>query len=454
TALKLINELNLFPKQDANVVIDLIPDHNDAKSFSEPISEKLISLADSPVGDLAHHAGYFTLPNTTGARMFYYFFESRSGNRSEPVVAWLTGGPGCSGSLALFYENGPFQITSNLSLVWNEFGWDQVSNLIYVDQPIGTGFSYTSSSDDIRSTSSEAAVDFYNFLEAFFEKHPEYSKNEFYLIGESYAGHYVPAFASYINGRNNRSDGIYINLKGIGIGNGLTNSGIQYKADPDYALNMKLIDHETYDSIEPTASECERQAEACGNGTETSCSDAFRTCNTVFSDIVNSAVNGNINYYDVRKQCEGSLCYDFSNLDKFLNLKSVKEALGVGQDIDFVSCSTAVYDEMANDFMKNYEDAIPQLLRNGIRTLIYAGEYDLICNWLGNERWVEEMVWEGQAEFRRSTAEGFTVDGREMGLKRTTSIHGELTFLKVYNAGHLVPMDQPKASLEMLRRFI
>ena len=78
----------------------------------------------------------------------------------------------------------------------------------------------------------------------------------------------------------------------------------------------------------------------------------------------------------------GSLCYDFSNLEKFLNLKSVRQSLGVG-DIEFVSCSPTVYQAMLLDWMRNLEVGIPELLENDIKVLIYAGEYDLICNWLG-----------------------------------------------------------------------
>ena len=89
-----------------------------------------------------------------------------------------------------------------------------------------------------------------------------------------------------------------------------------------------------------------------------------------------------LQYYDVRKKCEGSLCYDFSNMEKFLGQNSVKEALGVG-NIDFVSCSTTVYTAMLIDWMRNLEVGIPALLEDGIKLLVYAGEYDLICNWLG-----------------------------------------------------------------------
>lgn len=63
-------------------------------------------------------------------RLFYFFFESRN-RKSDPVVIWLTGGPGCSSELAMFYENGPFKITKNLSLVWNEYGWDKVDLLFF-----------------------------------------------------------------------------------------------------------------------------------------------------------------------------------------------------------------------------------------------------------------------------------------------------------------------------------
>jgi serine carboxypeptidase-like clade 4 len=86
-------------------------------------------------------------------------------------------------------------------------------------------------------------------------------------------------------------------------------------------------------------------------------------------------------YYDIRKK-SGDLSYDFSNMETFLNLKTVREALGVG-DLEFVSCSGTVYEAMLEDWMKNLEVGIPALLEDGIKLLVYAGEYDLICNWLG-----------------------------------------------------------------------
>ena len=127
-------------------------------------------------------------------RMFYFFFESRN-NKDDPVVIWLTGGPGCGSELALFYENGPFHIANNLSLTWNDYGWDQVkifmfplwkgwhqncflirfnnffflilqaSNILFVDQPTGTGFSYSSEESDIRHDETGISNDLYDFLQ-------------------------------------------------------------------------------------------------------------------------------------------------------------------------------------------------------------------------------------------------------------------------------------------------
>ncbi|PNX71157.1 serine carboxypeptidase 48-like protein [Trifolium pratense] len=161
-------------------------------------------------------------------------------------------------------------------------------------------------------------------------------------------------------------------------------------------------------------------------------------------------IAGNINHYDIRKKCGGGLCYDFNKVETFLNLKTVREALGVG-DLEFVSCSGTVYNAMLEDWMKNLEVGIPALLEDGIKLLVYAGEYDLICNWLGNSRWVDAMNWSGQKEFTASPTTPYLVDSEEAGILKS---HGPLAFLKVKDAGHMVPMDQPKAALEMLKDWM
>ncbi|KAF6166943.1 hypothetical protein GIB67_037456 [Kingdonia uniflora] len=445
---KLIRELNLFPR-DAKLVNESssLGVVNDGSRIVEKRFE-LSVLGDSgaSVADLGHHAGYFKIKDSYAARMFYFFFESRS-NKSDPVVIWLTGGPGCSSELALFYENGPFKIASNMSLSWNDYGWDKVSNLIYVDQPTGTGFSYSSDNRDLRTNEEGVSNDLYDFLQAFFAAHPDYANNDFFITGESYAGHYIPAFAARVHKGNKANEGIHINLKGFGIGNGLTDPAIQYNAYTDYALQMGIITQSEHDIIDQSLPECEQAIQSCATNGGNDCLTAFYDCTDIFDQIMN--YNRDMNYYDIRKKCEGNLCYDFSNMETFLNLKTTRTALGVG-NIEFVSCSPAVYNAMELDWMKDLEVGIPALLNDGISMLIYAGEYDLICNWLGNSRWVHAMKWSGQQEFARASNVSFVVDGAEAGILKS---YGPLSFLKVHNAGHMVPMDQPKAALDILRRW-
>ncbi|TVU33666.1 hypothetical protein EJB05_25498 [Eragrostis curvula] len=378
---RLIRALNLLPKEAGSAGAgDGVPSVAPGE-----LLERRVTLPGLPKGvsDLGHHAGYFRLPHTHDARMFYFFFESR-GKKDDPVVIWLTGGPGCSSELAVFYENGPFTIADNMSLVWNQFGWDTISNIIFVDQPTGTGFSYSSDDRDTRHDETGVSNDLYDFLQVFFQKHPEFAKNDFYITGESYAGHYIPAFASRVHQGNKASEGIHINLKGFAIGNGLTDPEIQYKAYTDYALEMNLIEKSDYERINNFIPPCEFAIKMCGTNGKSSCMAAYMVCNSIFNSIMKLV--GTKNYYDIRKECEGKLCYDFSNLEKFF----------------------------------------------------------------GNSRWVHSMEWSGQKDFVSSHEQSFVVDGTEAGVLKS---HGPLSFLKVHNAGHMVPMDQPKASLEMLRRF-
>ncbi|KAF1885330.1 hypothetical protein Lal_00029219 [Lupinus albus] len=441
---RLIRSFNLFPEDLVNI-IDNEPGFTPGSLVEKKFS--FLGASGPSVEDLGHHAGYYSLPHSKAARMFYFFFESRT-NKDDPVVIWLSGGPGCSSSIALFYENGPFKIAKNFSLVWNDYGWDKASNILFIDQPTGTGFSYTSDETDIRSDEAGVSNDLYDFLQAFFKEHPQFSKNEFYITGESYAGHYIPALASRVHKGNNAKEGIPINLKGFAIGNGLTNPGVQYPAYTDYALDKGLITKGDQDSINKLIPDCKRATQSCETNGGESCEDARYACQSIFESIL--AITGNINYYDVRKLCDGQLCYDFSYAVSFLNDERVKTALGV-KNLKFISCSETVYRAMSNDWMKNLEVDIPSLLEDGIRMLVYAGEEDLICNWLGNSRWVHAMKWSGQKGFKSATTVKFVVDGAAAGDLTT---HEALSFLKIYKAGHMVPMDQPKAALQMLKAWM
>jgi hypothetical protein len=161
---------------------------------------------------------------------FYWFFESRDSSADEntPLFIWLTGGPGCSSTLALLAENGPCSVKEDGSgTTPNEHSWNSNAHALWLDQPTGVGYSYGKVDDSSEEMVGENA---YYFLQSFLQSHPEYQNNPLFITGESYAGHYVPAITHRIwQGNNDMKEGtIQLNLQGMAIGNGLTNPEIQY----------------------------------------------------------------------------------------------------------------------------------------------------------------------------------------------------------------------------------
>lgn len=383
--------------------------------------------------------------------MFYFFFENRdSPSTDAPVILWMTGGPGCSSELAVFYENGPYHIKEDLTLVPNPYGWDAAGSIIYVDQPINTGFSFSDDERDRVYDEATVSADMLDFLLTFLDAHPEFKGKDFYVTGESYAGHYVPAvsYAIYKYSKESRSNDI--GLEGLAIGNGLTDPAIQYGAYADYALKNGLIPKAVHSAVKAVYPACKFGINAC-NALDNAviCRLALQFCQiSQFSSIL--AVAGNINVYDIRKECIGPLCYDFSRLDEYINQPHVRKELGVG-DRAWEACNMDVNFDMQGDWMKNYDTVVIPMLEDGLRVMIYAGVQDLICNWLGNERWMNALPWSNATQFNLAPEKTWTVNGTEAGTVRTAS---GFSMVKVSGAGHMVPMDKAENSLDMITKFV
>ena len=107
--------------------------------------------------------------------------------------------------------------------------------------------------------------------------------------------------------------------------------------------------------------------------------------------------------------------------------------------------------EFSGDWMHDYQQMIPDQLAAGIRVLIYAGDQDYICNWLGNHAWVNALPWPHKAEFNAAVPTNWTVAGEAAGTRQHAA---NFTFLRVYDAGHMVPRDQPARALAMVNAFL
>jgi len=392
---------------------------------------------------VVQHYGYINVNPELNANVFYWMFESQSKPSTDPVVLWMTGGPGCSSELALFFENGPFTVGANGNLHDNPYSWNKFVNIIYVDQPVGTGFSYADS--DYVHDEKAVAIEMYAFLTKFFAKFPQYSKQDFYVIGESYGGHYVPTVGLKVLIENNKNPSKHINLKGISIGNGWVSPKVQYGGYGPFAYMNNLIDQATYAQMNQTLKKCVSLID------QQDYDDAAYVCSNIMGAVLNYA--GNINYYNIKLQCNPPpLCYDFSNVTNYLNTPSVQRSLGVySQGITWETCNDEVNGLFGNDVIESFRYEIPAILANKIPVVIYNGDYDLICNWVGGKMWVESMSWPGKASFDAAPMKTWRVGNTPAGEAKTAN---GLTFVRVYAAGHMVPHDQPKNALDLLNRVV
>lgn len=157
-----------------------------------------------------------------------------------------------------------------------------------------------------------------------------------------------------------------------------------------------------------------------------------------------------MNPYDIREQCKiKPLCYDFSDVKDWLGQPHVQDALGV--DKEWQSCNTTVNRMFSKDWMHQFQWTVPPLLHNDTRVLIYAGDVDFVCNWIGNKAWTKDLSWAGKQQFNQAEDKDWEVDGKVSGKLRT---YNGLSFLQVFDAGHMVPLDKPKESLQMLTEFL
>ena len=262
--------------------------------------------------------------------------SSRNTPATDPVVLWLTGGPGCSSLLAAFTENGPCLVPETGAnagkAVFNPFAWNSNATVIWLDQPAGVGFSTGSETD---KDEADVAVDAYAFLQAFFKAHVDLQDLPFFVAGESYGGHYAPAI-SYAVAQGNKAlqpGDVKINLEGLLVGNGLTVPVAQYPkyAEMAYNYSIQKIGHPvislaTYEQMTKELDVCLPLIAACQKDTA-SCALAQSVCNNAQ---IGPYEQTGLNPYDIRAPCTfPPLCYDESHVTSFFNSAPIQAALGV-----------------------------------------------------------------------------------------------------------------------------
>lgn len=362
-----------------------------------------------------NHPGFIGL--TEYDSVFYWLFKSRSNKIEDPLIIWLSGA-GCSAVLPVFKGNGPYRINNDLSLSLNPYSWNTNSNVVYFEQP----------------------SDFYTYLVLFLEKFPEFKGKPIYIGGEAFSGHYVPDLSSYLHIRNN-SD---INIVGVLLENSWVNPSLQYPSDVEYAYESNLIGIIKYSLVKMAYIPCASLINS-GNWPY-----AFITCSATTSQIV-GLFSKNFNIYDKRQKCINSpICYDFSTIEKFLMRSDVILDLGFKGKNMWDTCKVKISDPIGAD-LGDMSSKITYLLNNNIFVFVYHGDQDFVYNWKGGEAWTKAVEWPYKQEFNDASYNDWKVDGVLAGEYKQVK---NLVFLKVFNSGHIVAMDQPKVSLKILEKLL
>ncbi|CAF1711727.1 unnamed protein product [Brassica napus] len=392
-------------------------------NFAEgyPEEELVVRLPGQPKVLFRQYAGYVEVDSKTGRSLFYYFVEAATQPETKPLTLWLNGGPGCSSvGGGAFTELGPFYPTGDgRGLRINSMSWNKASNLLFVESPAGVGWSYSNTSSDYNTGDETTAKDMLVFLMRWFSKFPELKSRDFFLTGESYAGHYIPQLADAILSYNRQSSGFKINVKGIAIGNPLLKLNTDTSAVYEYLwshgiisdeLRLEIIRRCDFNNIPNVSNACIKATTEAG------------------------VVSQFIDVYDVLRD----LCYP-SIVQQEPRLKKMATHMSIGVDV----CMT---------YERKFYFNLPEVQHGFFAYYVTAcGDQDSIVPFLGTRTNIRELAHD--LNFSTTLPYGHWFHKDQVG-GWVTEYGKLLTFATVRGAAHMVPYAQPARALHMFSFFV
>lgn len=400
------------------------------------------------VDKVNQHSGYIDTP--AGDHLFYWMFESRNNPSTDPTVLWLNGGPGCSSMQAVLFENGPSSMDTDGNLHRNPWSWNNRANVIYLDQPARAGYS---TGNSVTSTTT-AAEDFTAFTRLFFHTFPQYANGDFHIAGESYAGRYIPVFADGLVSDPQQP----IKLKSVLIGNGEVSDGAQYASYEPMLCGQggypQVADEQECNLMQGSQGQCLNAISSCENGDNILCNTVQLSCN-----LLERSFSGR-NPYDIRDsscpETKTGLCYPgMDPIQDYFNRDDVKQSLGADTSVTYQLCNSDINEEFTrgHDSVHLTTTNVTNLLNNDVAVLAFNGDKDIILNWLGTQEWTRNLNWSGKSQFDEaiSSPQSWKHSNKQLG---TAANYEKFTFLRVFDAGHMVPHDQPEAAYRMLESWV
>lgn len=412
-------------------------------------------------------SGYLNLPGTKKF-IHYWLVEAESNAESAPLVFWTNGGPGCSGLIGFMTEQGPFRPDSHGNLDENPYAWNKIANMVFLEQPVGVGFSYSENNDDYRIGDDQAAKDNLATVLAFLDKFSYFNHSALFITSESYGGHYMPTLANEIINYNDAQEYPQhrLNFQGFAVGNPYTDYYSGVGAEMETYWGKQLLPKPLWDKyLENKCTEPLQQL----NST---------TCSLLMLNFMKKI--GNLNPYALdypvclsqqqlrmreflREENENTIntieyepCEDLYS-SNYLNKMDVKLALHVHTDIEWEECSRTTKYHLADKMLpmeKYYKIILNSKTHPDLRVLVYSGDDDSVCGTIGTQRWIYDLGFPTKSLWDT----WYNIDGQTAGFitKFKTPFESEsrFSFITVHDAGHEVPTYKPKDALELFEMYI
>ncbi|KAG6133862.1 Cell death protease [Claviceps purpurea] len=409
------------------------------------------------------HAGHIEVNKEFNGNLFFWHFQNNHIANRQRTVIWLNGGPGCSSEDGALMEVGPYRVKSDQTLALNNGSWNEFANLLFVDNPVGTGYSYVDTNNYVHELTG-MADQFVIFMDKFFELFPEYEHDDIYIAGESYAGQHIPYIAKAILDRNaQKTPAEKWSLQGLLIGNGWISARDQADSYLKFGYEKGLLEKGS-----EKAREVQQMQRVCDKALANNPGRVdYPDCDAILSkilDVTRQAAGDQecVNMYDVRLRDSHPSCGmnwppDLEAVGPYLRNKSVMEALNLDKqrNTGWQECNSYVHIAMKNINSTASIHLFPEILQH-VDVLLFSGAEDFICNHIGTEQLIANLEWNG--------GKGFEVTPGNWAPRRQWTFEGEnagfwqearnLTYVLFYNASHMVPFDYPRRTRDMLDRFM
>jgi len=339
----------------------------------------------------------------------------------------------------LFNEIGPYQVDDTGKVHKMKVSWADSYNMLFLDQPVGAGFSFTQNNTGYPINQDQVADNLYESLRQFYTLFPDLLNNDFYVSGESYAGKYVPAISYKIHQMNNQGQEPRIPLKGLAVGNGWSDPIHQSSQYGELLYQTGLVDESTRDLLNDNAKEIQSYLE-----TE-HFDEAIKVDDRTYSAILKKT--GFEHWYNYVMQNKPKR---WENYKVFLNRTDVRKGIHVGK-LSFKHISFKVYDSLKMDIMKSIVQRLKPLLDNGYKVMYYNGLLDVSIPATGTEEMLANLDWKGKEDYLKADRIIWRVGDNVAGYTKKVM---NFTQVLVRNAGHMVPFDQPEMAFDMISRFI